>query len=468
VSTAPDTPPAAPPADEPYNWAPAQRVALGAAAVGIAAYVILGVVNMGIDHEHGLRQFFLSYLTGFVYWSGITLGAMALLMIHYLAKSSWGRLLNRPLEAASRCLPLILALFIPLAIATTMGKDSPYWWSDPHAAHASDAHDEEKAEPKDGEPPPSAADVKRQERIEYGKKKIEERVHEEREAREHGTWGFLSTPGFVICGIAYFAVWGGLIFFLNKWGRDTIDAGDDRERIEAALKKASNLSGPGLILYAITLTAAVSQWVMSLEPSWASTMFPVVYAVNQLLAGLTFCVAIFLTLAERPPLSRVLRPKFQIDMGSLMLALTLFWSYTSFSQLMLVWIGNLPEEIPFFLKRSNPPMENGWWWVSAALIVFNFACPFILLLFRDVKLHKKRLRAVALWLLVMYFINAIWWVEPAVPHEGNFPYWLMDIASVIGLGGVWGLVFLWQLKQRPILPFNQVYMLPEGHDHGQH
>ena len=465
MSTTPDiTPP--PGAADAVNWAPAQRFALIAAAVGLGAFVVLGFVNLGMDHENGTKQFFLSYLVGFIYWSGITLGAMALLMIHYLAKSSWGRILNRTLEASTRCLPLVAVLFVPVVIGASLGKDSPYWWAAPEHTHVPEAKDEKADASKSADP----GDVKREERIKYGKELIARRVHEEEEDREHGTWGFLSLPLFIGCGVVYFAIWGAMIFFLNKWGRETIAAGNDRDRIEAPLEKAKNLSGPGLIIYAITLTAMASQWVMSLEPSWASTMFPVIFAVDQFLAALTFSVAIFLTLAHKAPFTEVIkgRQKFQLDMGSFMLALTLFWSYTSFSQMMLVWIGNLPEEIPFYLKRSVPTY-GFWWFMSAVLIVFNFACPFILLLFRDIKLHRGRLRAMALWLLAMYAVNVIWWVEPSAAREDGFPlYLLMDIAAIAGVGGVWGLVFLWQLKQRPIVPANQEYMLPEGHAHEHH
>jgi magnesium-transporting ATPase (P-type) len=200
---------------------------------------------------------------------------------------------------------------------------------------------------------------------------------------------------------------------------------------------------------------------MSLEPGWASTMFPVIFAVNQFLTCFAFSVACFLFLVGREPFRSAMRPKFQIDMGSLMLAFTLFWSYTSFSQMMLIWIGNLPEEIPFFLKRSAP----GWWAVSAGLIVFHFAVPFLLLLFRDVKLHPVRLRVMATYLLVVCAVDVVWWVEPTFPHHSPL-YVLMDVGAVVGIGGVWGLGFLHFLKQRPLLPVNELYYLPEGHgDH---
>ena len=148
-----------------------------------------------------------------------------------------------------------------------------------------------------------------------------------------------------------------MIFFLNKWGKETSEATDPAV-VDRGLEKLQNLSGPGLIIYAITTTAAASQWVMSTEPGWASTMFPVIYAVNQFLTCFAFCLALFLLLASRPPFVGHMRPKFQLDMGTLMLVFTLFWSYTSFSQYMLVWIGNLPEEIPFFLEAARTSMET--------------------------------------------------------------------------------------------------------------
>src|SRR5262249_50317496 len=159
------------------------------------------------------------------------------------------------------------------------------------------------------------------------------------------------------------------------WGNEA-EAATTREGVEAALAKPNALGGPGLVIYGITITAAATQWVMSIEPSWASTMFPVIFAINQVLTCFAFCLALMLLMVSKPPFKAVMRPKFQLDMGTLLLAFTLFWSYTSFSQFMLVWIGNLPEEIPFFLRRSI----GGWWWVSAALCVFHFAVPFLLLL----------------------------------------------------------------------------------------
>jgi hypothetical protein len=474
VSTDPTTP--APPAngttpafpDHP-DWSGPQRFALFAAITGLAIYLVAGIANLSGAGEHNdaaKSQFFLSYLCGYVYWLSLPVGGMALLMIHYLAKTSWGILLKRPIEAATRTLPLMFVLAIPLIAAAFMEKASPYWWSDPHRAQAELKAQGEAAPPDanpraEGKSALSPADERRAEQQRKADAAIRRAVAHEVEEREKGTFGFLTPVGFTVCLIIYFAIWGLFIFFFNKWSRDIAT---DHAKVEPSLEKAKNISGPGLIIFAIVNTAAASHLVMSLEPSWASTMFPVIYTINSFLTCFCFCVALFLSLASRPPLANILRPKFQIDMGSLMLAFTLFWTYTSFSQMMLVWIGNLPEEIPFYLKRS----AGGWWYVSAVLIVFHFALPFLLLLFRDIKMHPKRLRAVAIYLLVMCAVDVMWWITPALPHEGQYLFALMDVGAVIGIGGVWGIVFLWQLRQRPLVPQNEIFWLPAGHHDETH
>ena len=474
MSTAPTSDPTAPaPAfPEHPNWAGPRRLALLAAVVGLAVYGVAGGINLasaGSAHSHeATGQFFLSWTVGWVYWVSITLGAMGLLFIHYLAKTSWGLLLKKLLEAATRTLPLMAVLFVPIAATAFLKEYTPYWWVDPqetmvteemHAAQK--RYDEYLAQQARGEPAklnPTDGSLVLQKRA----------VEHELEERRHGTFGYLSPAGFVGLSVAYFLIFGAFIFFLNKWGKA---ADDSPANVDATLKKGTNIGGPGLIVYALVGTSACTQWVMSLEPSWASTMFPVIYTVNQLLMTLAFCVACFMTLVlSGPPVyAKVIRLKFKIDMGSFLLALTLFWSYTSFSQMMLIWIGNLPEEIPYYLKRS----AGGWWWVSAFLVVFHFAFPFIILLFRDVKGNPKRLRFMAIYILVVCAVDVVWWIEPTARHDGQPLFWVMDVGAILGIGGVWGLVFVSQLKKRRLLPMNELYMLPAGHDdhdhaHGDH
>lgn len=466
MSTDPSTPSAETPSSNALapNWATFTRLAATAAIAGAALYLITGIANLAAAGEenakHAQMRFASSYLTGFIYWFSLPIGAMALLMIAYLVKSSWGLLLRRPLEAATRTLPVMVILWIPLAGAVATNTGSPYWWTNP----------EETPIPPDVSANPAAgvdpAD-KRKLAEKYGEYMIAKAVDHERKERAEGNNGFLSAPAFIGVSLALFLIWGLLIFFLDKWGKEASDE-NNPARVDAALEKLKNLSGPGIIIYALTITAAATQWVMSVEPAWSSTMFPVIFAVNQFLTCYAFCLALFLYFSSKPPIQNVLRPKFQLDMGTLLLAFTMFWSYTSFSQFMLIWIGNLPEEIPFYLKRSNyDGHRSGWWYVSAALIVLHFALPFLLLLFRDIKLHPVRLRMVATYLLVICAVDVIWWIAPAIPAESAF-FWLMDVGAIIGIGGVWGLFWIWQLKQRPLIPASQVFLLPEGHHHEHH
>lgn len=415
------------------NWAGPQRFAALAAIIGLVVYVVAGFVHLGSAGESHAKaaqsQFFISWLVAWVFWLSMPVGGMALLCIHYLVKTSWGILLKRFFEAATRTLPLMLLFFLPIVGAVFMESVEIYQWTNPAKNFSGEALEE----------------------FNY---------------RLEGTFHFLTPTGFAVVTGVVFAFWFALTFFQNKWSRDM----DDPAVVVGTLEKLKNISGPGLIGFALIGTASITMWVMSLEPAWASTMFPVIYSVNQLLCALAFSLACFLTLAQRPPLKDILRPKFQIDMGTLLLALTLFWSYTSFSQMMLIWAGNLPEEIPFFLKRSVPTY-GFWWWISAGLIFLHFILPFLLLLFRDVKKDVRRLRAVAIYILVICAVDVIWWIEPTFLHADLPLFWVMDFGAIAGLGGLWGLVFIYQLKKRSLIASNETFWLPvghEGHDHGSH
>ena len=468
MSTLTDPTPPAPPLAP--NWGPARSLVSVVMGVGFGLFA-LGIGLLPVTKEEGtdahvVREALAAWLVGWTFWFSLPLGGLALLMIHYLAKSSWGLLLRRPFEAAAKTLPVMAVLFCPIAAAACLHDDrSIYWWTHPSAEHADTSGHKEAAHAGGGhddhDHAADPADAIRAKKFKASEEAVEHAVAHEQEEQREGTYGFLSTPVFLVVAAVLFVTWGLLIFFLTKWSDESAR---DASKVEASWEKAKNLSGPGLIIYAITITVAATQWVMSLQPGWSSTMYPVIFAVNQFLTCLAFCVALFLLFVGRPPFKDVMRPKFQLDMGSLMLGLTMFWAYTTFSQTMLIWIGNLPEEIPYYLKRSN---HTGWWWVSAFLIVFHFALPFVLLLFRDIKLHPVRLRAMAVYLLVVIAVDVTWWIEPTWEHSSPM-YIVMSIGALLGIGGIWGLAFLTFLARRPLLPANETYLLPEGHEGGHH
>jgi hypothetical protein len=379
------------------EWDRWQRLALLAAAGGALVFAVAGALLYFTGGIHAPRQFYLSYLVGYLYWLGVALGSLVFLMMQYLTGGAWGMLMRRIFGAAAGTLVPLTVLFLPLLAGTW----SLYAWADPAKVAAS-------------------------------------------EELQHKAL-YLNVPFYFVRVVLYFAVWLTMTYFLRRWGR--VPAGGGRG-------PASTLSGPGMVLFGLTITFASIDWVMSLEPNWYSTIYPVMFAVSQMLTGYAFALAALLLLALRPPMSDVIKPVYLRDFGSFLLAFVLFWAYMSFSQFLLIWVGNLPEEIPWYLRRSR----EGWQYVVIVIAIFHFAVPFLLLLLRDIKENGRRLATVALALLAMRFLDFFWWVEPAFVHEGEYFYWLLDLSAWVAVGGVCVWWFLGQARQRPLLPLNDPYL----------
>jgi hypothetical protein len=381
------------------DWGRVERLSLAAAAVGVAAFVGAALTIAG---PHPLTRAATACLVAFNAWLVVPLGCLAVLMTHYLTGGAWGVLLRPVLEAAARTLGLLAVLFVPVAAALFLGAASPYPWARPLEQVARG----------------SVLD------------KLREKTR-------------LLNPAFVLARAAgYFAVWLLLAYLLRAWAARW-RAGDG-----AAGRRLPALSGPGLIAYAVTVTFAAIDWVMSLEPFWVSTMFPPLYAVGQLAAGFAFATAAAVLLSRHPPLAGRVTPMLLRDLGGLLLTFTLLWAYLAFSQFMLVWAGNLSEEVPYYLKRTR----GGWEWVGLALIAFHLAVPFLVLLFWDAKENGSALLAVALGVLLMRVVDMVWWVEPAFPHDDAPLFWLPDVAAVVAVGGVWVWGFARGLRRVPLEP----------------
>ncbi len=415
------------------TWFTVKSWSLIAAAVGFGLFLAVGLIRSAVgstgEAERRLDQFYLSYMVGFHFWLSIPIGCMVLLLIQYLSLGKWGLLMRRIFEAGTRTLPLMIALFIPLVAFLGIDNFSPYWWSGDIGAVAENA---------------------------TAKEELTEKAND-----------FLNERMFMTVGVVFFVIWGVIIYLLNHWSHKADEQEDAPERFYL---KA--MSGPSLMLHAVTVTIAATIWIMSLELSWNSTMFPVIYGVNQLLTAYAFSLGLLLTMVRNPQLgtdndgnnlANRVKPLHQIDMGSFLLAFTLFWTYISFSQFLLVWVANLPEEIPFYLKR----IRGGWEYVAIILAIFHFALPFMLLLFRHVKYNQKALRTVAWGLVAMCAFDVVWWIEPSVSHEGQPLYWLMDVGAIVGIGGLWLWYFVGCLESRPLLPTFEKLRLDEEdhHDH---
>ncbi|PYT05037.1 MAG: hypothetical protein DMF60_13295, partial [Acidobacteria bacterium] len=299
---------------------------------------VAGVAVCALGAFFNLDQFFRSYLLGYVFWAGIALGCLAILMLQHMSGGAWGLVIRRLLEAATRTFPLLAVLFLPIAF----GVRSIYIWAQPINANAPEAL---------------------------------------KHALAHKA-PYLNVPFFLGRAAFYFAAWILMAYFLNKWSLE-----QDRTKHRPITTKLQGLSAPGLVLYGLTVTFASIDWLMSLEPQWFSTIYGILVMGGQGLSAMAFIIAVAVLLTRYKPLSDVIKPSHMHDLGKLMLAFLMLWAYFSFSQFLIIWSGNLPEEIPWYVRR----LQSSWKWVGLALVVLQFALPFVMLLSRDLKRNARTL-----------------------------------------------------------------------------
>ena len=382
-----------PPAAEGAALDRVQRVAFVAGLAGLLALLVGGVFDQA--------QFFRSWLLGFLFWWSVAIGCLSILMIQHLTGGWWGLAIRRLLEAGSRTVPLLALLFVPLVF----GLAKVYAWAQRDVV----AHDV---------------------------------ILQRKEA-------YLNPVFFTARAAFFFLAWIAIAHFLNKWSLR-----QDGGYTIADARRLRSLSGAGLVLMGFTITFASVDWAMSLNPHWFSTIYGFMFMVGQALAALTLCVVALGVLRRGETLAAVTKPTIVHDLGKLMLAFTMLWAYMHLSQFLIVWSGNLPEEIPWYLTRLN----GGWQYLALALVVFHFALPFLLLLSRDLKRNLGALAAVAAFMFVMRFVDLFWIVAPDLAgHHGaeaagaHLTVHLLDLAAVVGLGGLWVAAFARQLKRRPLL-----------------
>jgi hypothetical protein len=344
------------------------------------------------------EQFFRAYLLGFMCWLGVSLGSMAILMIRHLTGGGWGMVIRRILGAAMRTLPLLALLFIPIIL----GMHKLYIWAQP-LDQIADKHLSEHLK-----------DI---------------------------TKTYLTTNGFVIRAIFYFAIWNLLSYLLSHWSRQTDRAGapDNTERFKA-------VAGPGLILYGFTISFAAIDWVMSLDPSWISTIFGLVILIGEVLSAMCFAVVVERILFNYKPMSEMLSPDFVHDHGKWMLTFVMVWAYFNYSQWLIIWAGNLPSEITYYMRRLN----GGWGYVGLFIVIFHFAIPFGTLLSRPFKRNIRKLVWLAVWLMLMRYLDLFWIIEPN--FSTTFQVTVADIVVPIAIGGFWLAYFFRNLGSLPLLP----------------
>jgi hypothetical protein len=342
------------------------------------------------------RQAFVSYLFAFTFWTGLSLGCLTLALIHHLTGGGWGFLVRRFLEAGFMTLPLMALLFLPLCL----GVRELYPWSHPDIVAAS-------------------------------------------ETLRSKQW-YLNLPAFLARAVVCFGLWVLLARLLRQGSLEQDTTSDPAPTV-----RLRALSGPGLLFHVLLATFAFIDWVMATDPEWHSSMFPVIVLIGQVLSAAALGTLMLGWLASRSPFREVTESRHFRDLGNLLLALVMFWTYVSFSQYLIIYSGNLPSEIRWYQDRSAPSWVVILWLLAAV----HFFVPFLLLLFRAVKRSKPRLLAVAALVFMAQLLGVYWLIAPTFSPGGLRLHWL-DLSAVAGVGGLWAVRFLAELKAQPLLPRN--------------
>ena len=362
---------------------------------------VIGVVICLIGIVKAPDRFYPSYLLAFMFVLGLSLGSLGLLMLQHLTGGNWGIIIRRPLESATRVLAVVAVLFVPIFFG--MKYLYAAWLTAPRLGEG------------------ALSEFQR---------------------------SYLTPNGFRVRAILYFVIWGILVFLFNRWSREQ----DANPEDTAVRRRFKVMAGPGIILYVFVMSFAAIDWVMSLSPHWASTIYGFLFVAGQLISSMSLMIAIVVLLSRTGPLSGVLQPRHIHDMSKLLLAFLMLWAYFDFSQLLIIWSGNQPEEISFYFSR----LHSQWGVVAVIVVVFHFFVPFFLLLSRDLKRNPKVLPAVAIWLILMRLVDLFWMTRPEFTARALPNIW--DLAAALALGGLWFFFFAGNLKQAPVLPVGDPHL----------
>ncbi len=371
---------------------------------GIASIIILVAALLVPEYrEQALR----SWLLGFIFWGGIGFGSIGILLLQYLTGGAWGVVIRRILEASSRTVPILFVLFLPIMLGITR----LYAWT--HMA---------------------------------GDEIIKLRQP------------YLSVEWWIIRAVLYFILFGSMAYVLNKWSLEQ-DKATNYDDAAKYLADSGKFSGPTIVFFVLTTTFAAVDWMMTLDPHWYSTMWGLLFVAGWALSTFSFSVVILAWLSDREPMNRVVGKRHFHDIGKLMLAFTMVWAYFNFSQYLIIWSGNIPEETKWYLPR----IQGGWGAIGLMLIIFHFAFPFLVLLSRDVKRNARWLSVLATFILVIRLIDMYYLIGPSPTigshaEEVGFHLNWMDFVAPVAVGGIWLWWFFGELLKRPLVPINDPYL----------
>jgi hypothetical protein len=387
-----------------------------ALVIGLVFSVVaagLAVADKSVDHA--LR----AWLLGMVLTFGFAVGGLALLMVQYVTGGKWGLLLRRPLEAMSRTLPLVFIYW--LVVAFSLKRLYLWAWiDDPAAAFKAGLINEVQKH---------AIEFKRP---------------------------VLNPEAYWLVSLFCFAIWGFYTWRLNSWGlqRDS----DSPATTPEWIKRLENISGPGIVIYALTMSAAVIYWVMSLDPTWYSSVYGLLFLVGQGYMVLAFSIIVVISLSKGEPFKTILRQTEQHDLGKFTFAFVMLNIYLAFSQFLIIWSGNLPEEIPWYLDR----FMGGWGVIITLDFIFHWLIPFTLLLSRDLTRNKKRLVLICQWMVFAKAFDLFWLIEPNFKDAArnlHISWGILEYVAVpVAMTAFWVAYFCAQLKKRALVQTNDPHV----------
>jgi len=384
--------------------------------IGIGAAVV-GLILLGLGYfVAGPLQFFRSYLFGFYFTMSLCIGSLAFLMIQHLTGGAWGVMARRMLESGALVMPVMGLLFIPIALATfpetctSLGLQHPlYEWANPAL-------------------------------VTPGSPEFDPGIYHK--------LPWMTPMFFTVRAVIYFVIWTGLALMLRSWSIE-----QDRTGNQAMAARMRMISGIGLALFVISATFASFDWTMSLDPLWFSSMYGAHYMVSSGLLTLAFMIVMLTQIRHTPLFEQHVPIKPIHDIGKLMLAFTVLWTYLSYGQFTIIWSGDIAESVAWYLVRTH----NGWIVLVPILMLFQFFVPFFLLLSRRNKQNLTSLASIAGWIIVMRFIDVSWIVLPAF-HEKIMDVSWLNFAAPVALVGIWLTVFAANLQRAALLPLNDPNM----------
>src|ERR1700730_18135102 len=379
-----------------------QQVAL------VAGLVVLVLCVIGYLKAPG--DFLPSYLLAFMFVLGLSLGSLGLLMLQHLTGGNWGIIIRRPLESATRVLAPVAVLFVPIFFG--MKYLYAAWLNAPASGEG------------------ALSEFQRT---------------------------YLTPNGFRVRAVLYFVIWGILVFLFNRWSREQ----DANPEDLAVRRRFKILAGPGIILYVFVMTFAAIDWVMSISPHWASTIYGFLFVAGQLISAMSLMIAVVVLLSHTAPMAGLIQKRHIHDLGKLLLAFVMLFAYFDFSQLLIIWSGNQPEEITFYRSR----LYGEWGVVAFIVLVFHFFVPFFLLLSRDLKRNYRLLPKVAIWMIFIRLVDLFWMTRPEFTGRA-IPSWI-DFVVPIALIGLWLAFFAFNLQKLPLLPLGDP-KLAEAIAHHEH